>query len=162
MGDLCELPFAEVDIRALVARIIDDAIYELPGRADDVRVLEPDWPIVVHGNWALLGRAIENVVRNALFYTARGTPITLTIAEHGGRVSIMVTDQGPGVPDEALGHLFEPFYRVDEARARKTGGSGVGLAICQRVVEVHGGTVRARNNTPTGLIVEIEIPLTVE
>jgi signal transduction histidine kinase len=156
------MPLAEVDINALVARIIADAIYELPGRAGDVRVLEPDGPIAARANWDLLRRAIENVVRNALFYTARGTPVTLIIAGHGGRVSIGVTDQGPGVPEEALSHLFEPFYRVDEARARKTGGSGVGLAICQRVVEVHGGTVRARNNTPTGLIVEIEIPRTVE
>ena len=156
------MPLAEVDINSLVARIIADAIYELPARASDVRVLEPEGPSTVHGNWDLLRRAVENVVRNALFYTAQGTPITLTIAERSSRVSIVVTDQGPGVPEEALGHLFEPFYRVDEARARKTGGSGVGLAICQRVVEVHGGTVHARNNTPTGLIVEIEIPLTVE
>jgi len=156
------VPLGEVAINALVARIVADAHYELPGRDADVRVLEPDGQVVVHGNWDLLRRAIENVVRNALFYTGQGTPITLTLAERGAHVLIVVTDQGPGVPEEALGHLFEPFYRVDEARARKTGGSGVGLAICQRVVEAHGGTVRARNNAPTGLIVEIEIPRLAE
>lgn len=155
------VPVADMDINALVERIVADALYELPGRADDVRILEPDGRIVVHGNWDLLRRAIENVVRNALFYTARSIPITLTIESRGGRVLVVVTDQGPGVPEEALDHLFEPFYRVDEARTRKTGGSGVGLAICQRVIEAHGGSVRARNNTPTGLIVEIEIPATV-
>ncbi len=152
------VPLAEMDINALVARIVADAIYELPGRADDVQVLEPDGRIVVRGNWDLLRRAIENVVRNALFYTARRIPITLTIAERAGWALIVIADQGPGVPEEALDHLFEPFYRVDEARARKTGGSGVGLAICQRVVEAHGGAVRACHNTPTGLIVEIKIP----
>ena len=152
------VPLAEIDINALVARIVADATYELPERAGDVRVLEPDGSIVVRGNWDLLGRAIENVVRNALFYTARRIPITIIIANRGNRVLVTVTDQGPGVPEAALDHLFEPFYRVDEARARKTGGSGVGLAICQRVVEAHGGMVSARNNMPTGLIVEIEIP----
>jgi signal transduction histidine kinase len=55
-----------------------------------------------------------------------------------------------------LEHLFEPFYRVDEARARDTGGTGIGLAICQRIVHLHGGTVQARRNTPSGLIVVME------
>ncbi len=73
-------------------------------------------------------------------------------------VSIEVRDHGPGVPKAALGQLFEPFYRVDEARARDTGGTGIGLAICQRAVQLHGGSVHAAANEPHGLIVEIELP----
>ncbi|MDB5393490.1 MAG: hypothetical protein JWM91_996 [Rhodospirillales bacterium] len=153
--------FAEVDVRELVAQIVADAIYEVPDRKDDVVLREPDDLVIVDGNEDLLRRAIENVVRNALFYTAPKTPIEIIIAHKGARfVSVDIHDWGPGVPDIALAHLFEPFYRVDEARARKTGGSGVGLAICQRVVLLHGGTVRATNNRPSGLIVEIEIPVT--
>jgi signal transduction histidine kinase len=62
-----------------------------------------------------------------------------------GHLSIEVRDHGPGVPPNALEHLFEPFYRVDEARARETGGSGIGLAICQRAIDLHRGGVRVRN-----------------
>jgi signal transduction histidine kinase len=159
-GASAAVEFAEVDLCELVAQIVADAVYEAPLRTNDVALLEPDDPIVVVGNEDLLRRAIENVVRNALFYTAPNTPVTIAIAlNNSGRVSIEIGDQGPGVPETALAHLFEPFYRVDEARARKTGGSGVGLTICQRVVALHGGSVQARNNRPHGLIVEIEIPV---
>jgi signal transduction histidine kinase len=107
----------------------------------------------------LLRRAFENVIRNAIFYTAPGIAIEIAlIAKPAEAAVIEVRDRGPGVPDAAIEHLFEPFYRVDEARARDTGGSGIGLAICRRVVELHGGTVAARGNEPTGLIVTIELP----
>jgi len=70
-----------------------------------------------------------------------------------------VRDHGPGVPDASLPHLFEPFYRVDAARGRKTGGSGIGLAICRRVVRLHHGVIRAQNCEPPGLKVTIELPV---
>jgi signal transduction histidine kinase len=153
--------FSEVDLRELVAQIVADAIFEVPARMDDVKLLEPDDLIIVSGNESLLRRAVENVVRNALFYTTPRTPVEIRIARmESGRISIEVRDKGPGVPEAALAHLFEPFYRVDEARARETGGSGVGLAICQRVILLHGGSVSARSNEPSGLIVEIDIPVT--
>ena len=152
--------FTEVDLCELVAQIIADAIYETPDRGQDVVLREPVDAVIVVGNEDLLRRAIENVVRNAVFYTAPNTPVTITIArDDAGCVVIEIGDEGPGVPEAALAHLFEPFYRVDEARARKTGGSGVGLAICQRVVALHDGSVQARTNRPHGLIVEIKIPV---
>ncbi len=151
--------FAAVDLRDLVKRIIADAVFERPSRAGDVVFDEAGGPVMVNGNADLLRRAIENIVRNALFYTSEGTRVEITVERRAtGHVSVTVVDHGPGVPDRALPHLFEPFYRVDEARARDTGGSGVGLAICQRVILLHGGTVRARNNIPHGLVVEIELP----
>ena len=150
--------FAPLDLVLLVEEIVADAIFEAPHRKADIAFDASDRPIFVHGNADLLRRAIENVVRNAMFYTAEKTPVVITISRRReDRVAIEVRDQGPGVPDEALAHLFEPFYRVDEARARKTGGAGVGLAICQRVVALHAGSVAAKANRPSGLIVVIEI-----
>ena len=74
---------------------------------------------------------------------------------------LRVSDSGPGVPPEALGKLFEPFYRLDDARGRLTGGVGLGLAITERAVRFHGGKVTAFNRSEGGLRVEIRIPLIV-
>lgn len=151
--------FAPVDIAALVDRIVADAVFETPMRSEDVIRNMGEGPMSVTGNADLLRRAIENIVRNAMFYTSERTKVEITLARAPeGGVRITVADHGPGVPEAALSHLFEPFYRVDEARARETGGSGVGLALCQRVVQLHGGSLQARNNDPHGLIVEIELP----
>src|SRR5438132_14112307 len=73
---------------------------------------------------------------------------------------IRVADSGPGVPEESLGKIFRPFYRIDDARGRQTGGVGLGLAITDRVVRLHGGTVHAENRSAGGLVVEIRLPAT--
>jgi two-component system sensor histidine kinase CpxA len=70
---------------------------------------------------------------------------------------IRIRDCGPGVPQESLTRIFEPFYRVDHDRNRETGGTGLGLAIAHRAVQVHGGRILARNALP-GLEVEIQLP----
>jgi two-component system sensor histidine kinase CpxA len=72
---------------------------------------------------------------------------------------VQVTDRGPGVPQESLEKLFRPFYRLDDARGRQTGGVGLGLAITERAVRLHGGSVRAANRPEGGLMVEIRLPL---
>jgi signal transduction histidine kinase len=151
--------FAEINLGALVKQIVMDARYEKPRRRSDVIFRNIREPITVVGNVDLLRRGIENVVRNAIFYTTEKTAVEIILSRKEPEiVSIEVWDQGPGVPETALAHLFEPFYRVDEARARETGGTGIGLAICERVIRLHGGAVRARNNEPHGLIVEIDLP----
>lgn len=152
------LKFARIALDRLIKQIIEDAVYEAPGRLQDVTFRGKS--VTLAGNADLLRRAIENVVRNAIFYTAEKTPIEITLSRTApGIASIEVADRGPGVPPAALEHLFEPFYRVDAARTRETGGAGVGLAICERVVQLHGGAVRARSNHPHGLIVAIELPM---
>jgi signal transduction histidine kinase len=153
------LAFEKIDLGALVDQIVSDAIYEQPTRRSDIALSKPDRQIFVSGNADMLRRAVENVVRNALFYTKVGTTVEIAVIEKTSEMAtIEVRDQGPGVPAAALPHLFEPFYRVDDARARETGGSGIGLAICQRVVQLHRGSVGARSNAPSGLIVEIDFP----
>jgi signal transduction histidine kinase len=112
----------------------------------------------VSGNAGLLRRAVENVIRNALFYTPDGTEVDVLLERAEAGIRLIVRDHGPGVPDSALSELFRPFFRVDEARARHTGGVGLGLAIAHRAVELHGGRISAANVRPHGLSIRIELP----
>jgi signal transduction histidine kinase len=119
---------------------------------------------LVEGDPELLRSAVENVIRNATRYTAEGTTVDVRLerqaAGDGGRGEIIVSvvDSGPGVPNEALQKIFEPFYRLDDARNRQTGGAGLGLSIADRAIRLHGGQLRASNRKEGGLEVEIRIP----
>ncbi len=148
------------DLANLVTEVAADADFE--ATAHDRRVTVPVCTMsVVHGDRELIRSAIENVVRNAIRYTPAGTPVVINLRRADGHAYIKVRDQGPGVPEQALPHLFEPFYRVNDARDRDSGGVGLGLAITRQVVTAHGGSVRASNCTPAGLEVTIELPLKV-
>jgi two-component system sensor histidine kinase CpxA len=118
--------------------------------------------ITVTGSEEMLRRAIENVVRNAVHYTNEGTEVHVTLqrrAVNGEPHALLtVRDHGPGVPENELQHIFRPFYRIAAARDRGTGGTGIGLAITERAVRLHGGTVKASNAPDGGLIVEIDLP----
>lgn len=152
------LPDDRFDLGELIADVVADTSFEAPERTGDLAFSQPDRPVPIRGDRVLMGRAISNVVRNAVFYTAPGAAIALSCVPGGQRVRVTVTDQGPGVPDAALPRLFDPFYRVDDARNRRTGGTGIGLAICRGAVVLHGGTVTAANVTPHGLSIVIELP----
>ena len=113
----------------------------------------------VKGDPELLRRAVENVARNAIRYAPPDTGVEMKLECRGSSAVVRVRDLGPGVPEEALPRIFDPFYRVDSDRDRASGGVGLGLAIARRAVELHKGTIRAHNVKP-GLEVEIELPAT--
>ncbi|HEY8429310.1 MAG TPA: ATP-binding protein, partial [Sandaracinaceae bacterium] len=131
-------PLTSVDLGALVEEIVRDADFEAQGANKRVE-LERTAAVVLLGDEELLRRAIENVVRNAVRFTPEGTAVTLDVEERGGSVSVRVRDRGPGVPEDALRDIFVPLYRVERDRDRKTGGAGLGLAIADRAVKLHGG-----------------------
>ncbi len=145
-----------VDMVELVAEVVADARYEA---GDDSVQLAADEAVTVRGDRALLRSAVDNVVRNAVRYTEAGTVVTVTLSRKGNEALLAVSDCGPGVPEEALSSIFEPFVRVAEARERDSGGEGVGLAITAGVVRAHGGRVGARNAPEGGLTVELALPL---
>jgi len=138
-----------------------DADYETPGRGCHVTADTED-EFLVQADPDLLRSAVENVVRNATRYTAEGTKVDVRLdrlqAANGGEIMIRVLDSGPGVPGEALQKIFEPFYRLDDARNQQTGGAGLGLSIAERAIKLHGGELRASNRKEGGLEVEIRIP----
>ncbi len=146
----------------LISEIAKDAAFEAQDRRCEVEVDVID-DCVVTGNSRLLQSAIENVVRNAIRYTETGTGVQIRLEQglgvKGPEAVVRVTDSGPGVPEEAIDKLFRPFYRIDDARGRQTGGVGLGLAITERAVALHGGTIRAVNRPQGGLMVEIRLPL---
>jgi signal transduction histidine kinase len=112
----------------------------------------------IMGNRELLRRAVENVLRNAIRYSPERSTIDVSINEDSRAAAIVVRDHGPGVPEDALTRIFDPFFRVDEARNAMSGGSGLGLSIAKQAVLVHHGTIGAENASP-GLRVKIMVPL---
>lgn len=112
----------------------------------------------------LIYRAIENVLRNALQYTPKdhSVYVSLDLDDSLQHVKIIIEDTGPGVPDEQLSKIFNPFYRVDTSRAKKTGGYGLGLAIAKQAIHLHGGSIHASNCVHGGLIVEMILGITYE
>ena len=113
-------------------------------------------------NSALLHSAIENVLRNAVRYTKQGSTVELSMTiepDQSEWVVITIRDHGPGVPESMLKHLFEAFVRVEQARDRNSGNFGLGLAITERAVHFHGGTISAHNETEGGLSVTIRLPV---
>jgi two-component system, OmpR family, sensor histidine kinase CpxA len=152
-----------LSLRELVEQVAHDAEYETPGRGCRVMADAAD-EFLVQADPDLLRSAVENVVRNAIRYTAEGTTVEVQLerqqSAHGeeGEIIVRVLDSGPGVPDEALQKIFEPFYRLDDARNRQTGGAGLGLSIADRAIRLHGGQLRASNRKEGGLEVEIRIP----
>ena len=105
----------------------------------------------------MLGRALANLVRNALRYAGHAGPVRIHTTTGAGSVLLTVSDHGPGVPEADLDRIFEPFYRPDTARTREAGGTGLGLAIVRTCVDACQGKVSARNRVPAGLEVTISL-----
>ena len=116
----------------------------------------------LNGNVNLLSSALENIIRNAQKYAKSIIKVQISIIQEQDLLFIVVDDDGEGVPDHELEHIFRPFYRVDEARARQTGGTGLGLTIVANAVQQHQGKVRAIKSELGGLRVEIRLPLWIE
>jgi two-component system, OmpR family, sensor histidine kinase CpxA len=148
----------ELSLNELVTKIVADAEYEA-ARTGHAIEYQADREVSVYGNADLLASAIENTIRNALYYTNGLEPVSVQLTEAASFAVLRVRDHGPGVPESALSSLFKPFYRVDDSRVSSTGGTGLGLAIAQRAVSLHGGTISASNQTSGGLMLEIRIPL---
>ena len=117
-----------------------------------------DAAMVVRADAKLLKRAIGNVLRNAVRYAGADARIHLSTSIEGSFVALSIDDDGPGVSEDEVGRLFEPFYRPDVARARETGGVGLGLTIVKSCVEACGGSVTASNMKPQGFRVKILLP----
>jgi len=153
IGELVDMTRAEGGMEKLQGETVDvSALLEESACRHKV-VVAADKHLVCHGHEALLRRALDNVLQNAVRYSPEGHPPTLSATSRDGCVVICVRDFGPGVPEEALVDMFRPFYRAVPNDAH---GVGLGLAIAQRAVRLHRGEIRARNVYP-GLEVAISL-----
>jgi two-component system OmpR family sensor kinase len=136
---------------------------------DAARTLEPDRPlrlrieevVTVSGDPMRLRQVVDNLLGNVRAHTPASTPCDVRLGIENGHAVLSVSDTGPGVTDAQLDHLFDRFYRADEARTRSTGGSGLGLAIVSAIIEAHGGSINATHRPPHGLIVTVHLPSTL-
>lgn len=147
----------EFDLDEILQRVAEDAQYEANKTARHVMV-STTGKARLRGDPMLVASAIENVVRNAIKYTAPNTTVEIAADLAGNDARIIVRDYGKGVPDSELGRVFLPFHRVDGSRDRQSGGTGLGLSIAQRVVHSQGGTIHAENAAEGGLRVIITLP----
>ena len=146
-----------VDLRLLAADAVHDAQALAPDRA--IELSGPDKPATVVGDEARLRQVVGNLVDNALTHTPPATPVTVTVTADGASTVVLeVADRGPGMQPDQAAQVFERFYRADPARARQTGGNGLGLAITAAIVGAHGGTVEVDSTPGQGSVFRVRLP----
>jgi signal transduction histidine kinase len=153
-----EMQHRHVDLKALLEHTLERFQWEL--RDGDIRsgISIGALPIV-HGDDRRLEQVFSNLLQNAVRHTPAGGVVTVRAnVERDGRVSVGIHNTGSFIPPEDLTRVFERFFQVDRARARKGGSSGLGLAIVSEIVEAHGGTVTATSNEQTGTEFVVTLP----
>jgi two-component system sensor histidine kinase CpxA len=161
------LSFSKASLGATNIRLVPVAVWTVVEKAvhreahDDPQVqMNVPESLYVIADSELLVRSVSNLLRNAIRYAGQSGPITIAAKAENDFVELAISDQGPGVPENEIPRLFDPFYRVDASRARETGGVGLGLSIVKTCVETCGGTVTCRNLQPSGFAVLIRLPRT--
>lgn len=155
-SDQIVLALEDVDLTELCRRILDEAEGQLRGRRVHLVTEFPEEPIVVRADGRRLWRVLQNLVGNALKFTEEGE-VRLAVRREGSDVDVAVRDTGPGIAPDELAAIFDEYKQVGDARARRSG-TGLGLAIAQRLVEMHGGTIRAQSEPGRGSTFTVRLP----
>lgn len=116
-------------------------------------------PIMLKADSTRINQLLENLFSNTARYTNEGGEIKVSLQQDTRNIFLLIEDSVPGVPSEALAHLFDYLYRTEQSRNRESGGSGLGLAICQRIVEGHDGTIKASHSSLGGVAITIQFPI---
>ena len=148
------------DMEEMVESLLDRFRPEADNRQVELHFERPakDAP-AVNVDAKRIEQAMNNLMSNALRYTPAGGEIMITLEPMGNYLSLRVADSGPGVPEDALGHVFERFYRADKSRSRGEGGTGLGLAIARQLVLAHGGELSVRNRAEGGAEFILDLPI---
>ncbi|MCW0206797.1 MAG: HAMP domain-containing histidine kinase [Achromobacter sp.] len=151
------VPTDTLDLAQVVSAVVEDARYEAGGR--QIRIDWDEHPAVpLIGDRCSLASAIENVLRNALRFAPAHSTIRVRLLVSAREACLEIEDRGPGVAHDELESLFEPFYRTTSGARKPGSGAGLGLSIAQAAVAAHKGRMSARNLSPQGLSVRLELP----
>jgi signal transduction histidine kinase len=154
-GSATALNLAEIELSQLIRSVGDDFKDRSPGIVTGA--LEP---IRLRADGEKMRMVVRNLLDNAMKHTpAGGDPVTIAMARQKEAVDIVIQDHGEGIPAAALPHLFDPFFRVDSSRSRKTGGYGLGLSLCKAVIDAHKGRIDISSIPAEGTRVVISLPL---
>jgi two-component system phosphate regulon sensor histidine kinase PhoR len=115
--------------------------------------------VLIWGDRDRLRQMILNLVDNAIKYSQEKTTITLALSRNNGSANVVIRDQGIGIPREEIGRIFDRFYRVDRARSRSLGGSGLGLSIVRFIVDAHNGTIDVKSRLNQGSEFIVSLPV---
>ena len=140
-----------VDLGALLGSLCDD----LADTGAPIEFDPPPQPVLYSCRRVALKRAFSNLIDNAIKY---GNVAKVSLRELDGEIEVTVDDEGPGIPEEHLEHVFTPFFRVDASRGRGAGGVGLGLSTAQAIIQGHGGTIRIQNRAGGGVGVRVSLP----
>jgi signal transduction histidine kinase len=151
------LPRQRVEVDRLVLEAVKEARHLARGQKIEVDKLEP---AVLLGDGDRLKQLLLILLDNAVKYTPAGGRVSVELGRRSRIANILVRDTGVGIPDDALPHLFERFYRADPARARDPGGTGLGLSIAQWIVDQHGGRIEVQSCLGVGTTVTVMLPIT--
>jgi len=156
-GGIPGLECEDIDLVELARECLRQAALDAQARGVELLPGFSATPIIVYGSAPLLERALDNLIANAIKFSAEGGKVELQASAASGMADLSVRDRGPGVPEAELGSLFRPFFRG--SNAARAEGHGLGLSIAQRVATIHGGELRAANREGGGLDVHLRLPL---
>ncbi|MBO0612612.1 ATP-binding protein [Thiothrix fructosivorans] len=161
LSDSAELNLAteSVDLTAVLTEVALGAKTRLQEKHIGLTTrFDPQQALWIQGDADRLYQLFANLLGNSYRYTDAGGEVEILAQQQGDKVTVMIQDSAPSVPDTALPRLFERLFRVDKSRSRALGGSGLGLSICKNNVEAHGGTIQARHSPLGGLLIEVAFP----
>ncbi len=144
-----------------IGDLVQDVVLKFEQKAAEKDIeIEPKCPSgmpLVKGDIAMIERVLSNLIENAIQYSDRGGQIEIKLETQNSSVAIQVKDNGPGISEDDLPHIFDRFYRAEKSRSRSSGGTGLGLAIAKKIMELHDREINARNRENGGSVFEIEL-----
>ena len=158
MSDLRSVPRTD---RIDLAPMVEEVLVDLTPLAqkNGITLTQAGENVQFIGSDVLLYRLLFNLTENAIKYNRTGGSVEVSVEREGGQAAIRVRDTGPGIAEEYRDSIFQPFFRVDKSRSRAMGGVGLGLALVQEIVRLHGGTVRVEQSTDTGTTILVTLPV---
>ena len=145
-----------VDLASIAAEAVQQARIVAVGRPVKLDAAEP---VIVDADAGRLRQIIDNLIGNAVQHTPQQTPVTVTVSITASSVQLTVADRGPGMTQEQASHVFDRFYRTDDARTRAHGGAGLGLAIAASLTAAHGGELTVDTKPGEGAAFHLRLPL---